>query len=323
MAIHGTIDLSFTILAPTDGDSFELITDILAIPQHLETAQGILTINIIYEEDIDYGTGAYIVSETRIGGVAIDTQTVPIGIVNGDIDLDMRIFLFDTYISAYCNDLCVYTYALNGIDYNAITSLSLERTGSYTIENLFLREIPDAREAVWVDYEATTESTIQSIIQQRPIEINPEVGREINFTYDATKDDIPNHHIFSYEDTEQDNLQMSSDGIVYYEDVGVAINEDTAREIGFITRMYRLSELSTGAIEAAKKYQRSALQRRHSSSIVMQRLDPRIEVRDVILIDLIATGTLRHIEDEVIVEDVSISISDGAYSTNISGRRNG
>jgi hypothetical protein len=204
-----------------------------------------------------------------------------------------------------------------------MTGLSLERTGSYTVENVCLREIPDAREAVFVDYEATTESAIQSVIQQRPIEINPEVGREINFTYDATKDDVPGHHIFSYEDTEQDNMQLSSDGIVYYENVGVSINEDTAKEVGFITRMYRLSELSSGAIEAAAKYQRSALQRRHQSSITMQRIDPRIEIRDVILIDLIATGTLRHIVDEVIVEDISISISDGAYSTNISGRRNG
>jgi len=314
----GTIDLSFTMISPTDGDSITLITDVLGIPQHLETAEGAISVNVLLEVD----TTSYIVTETRIGGVAVDTQTISIGIIAG-IDFNIRIFIFDTYISVYCNDSCVYSYALNEVDYTTMTGLSLERTGSYTIQNVQLREIPDAREAVFVDYEATTESAIQSVIQQRPIEINPEVNREINFTYDATKDNIPGHHITSYEDTEQDNLQMSSDGIVYYENVGVTINADTAKEVGFITRMYRLSELSSGAIEAAAKYQRSAFQRRHQSSIAMQRLDPRIEVRDVILIDLIATGTLKNIVDEVIVEDISISLTDGNYSTNISGRRNG
>ena len=318
----GTIDLSFTLVEPADGESIELITDVLGTPQHLETAEGVISVNILYEAELDYGTGAYIVAETRIGGVAVDTQTVPIGLVD-IIDLNIRIFIYDTYISVYCNNLCVYSYALLSADYTSMTALSLERTGSYTVENVSLREIPDAREAVFVDYEATTESAIQSVIQQRPIEINPEVDREINFTYDATKDDVPGHNIFSYEDNEQDNLQLSSDGIVYYENVGVSINADTAREVGFITRMYRLSELSNGAIEAAAKYQRSALQRRHLSSIVMQRLDPRIEVRDVILVDVVVTGTGRHITDEVIVEDISISVEDGNYSTNISGRRNG
>jgi len=314
----GTIDLSFTMDSPANSNAIELTTEILGIPRHKECVEGIISVKII----VTYDTVTYITTKTKISGIDMDTQKISLGTV-GVTNFNIKIFLYDTYISVYCNDLCVYAYSLYSANYVNSPSLRLIKTGSYAVNNVCLREIPDAREAIYVDYEATTESAIQSIIQQRPIEINPEINREINFTYDATKDNIQGHNINSYEDIEQDNLQMSSDGIVYYENVGVAINVDTAKQVGFITRMYRLSELSSGAIEAAEKYQKSALQRRHSSSIVLKRIDPRIEVRDVIVVDVIVTGTLRHITDEVIVENVSISLEEGSYSTNISGRKNG
>jgi len=322
MSDHGNVDLSFTFNPFVNDPVVTLVTDILAIPQYVVPTATPLAVSVFVSSETISGT-KYIIFGITVGGVIVDQQNFPLGTFSSE-DLNIRIFIYDQYIAGYCNDACVYSLALYSAFYNPVIHLSLGTdTDNVALSNIVLRELPDEREAVFVDYEATTESAIQSIIQQRPIEINPEVDRGLNFTYDATKDEVPGHHVYSYENTKQDNSQISSDGIVYYEDVAVAINEDTAREIGFITRMYRLSELTTGAVEAAKKYQRSAFQRRNTKSVEMKRIDPRIEIRDVYLIDLITTGTKKHITDEIIVEDISINIQDGSYSTRINGRHNG
>ena len=51
------------------------------------------------------------------------------------------------------------------------------------------------------------------------------------------------------------------------------------------------------------------------------RLDPRIECRDVYHIDLVTTGTQRYIQDEIIVEGITIQMEDGKYKMSITGRR--
>lgn len=322
MAEHGNVDLSFTFNPFISDPVITLITDILAVPQYELPEIDPTAISVFVSSETISGT-KYIIFGVILGTTVIDQQNFPLGIFDNE-DINIRIFIYDQYVSGYCNDACVYSLAFQSTVYNSTISLILETdTNDVSLSNVTLRELPDAREAVFVDYEATTENAIQSVIQQRPIEINPETNREINFTYDATKDVIPAHHVFSYENSKEDNLAMSSDGIVYYEDVAVVVNEDTAREVGFITRMYRLSELSTGAIEAAKKNQRSALQRRNIPSVEMKRIDPRIEIRDVLAVDIIVTGTLRNITDSIIIEDVNISIQDGAYSSRIAGRKNG
>jgi len=318
---HGSIDLSFTLNSIIGTPVVELRTNILAISQSQVDFAVKYHVDVYFTIEEISGL-QYIIFGTNINNRNVDEQDHLLGYFTNS-SLNIHIVIYDQYVSGYCNEMCVYTYALRAVEYPETLELFMATDMNNTdITNIVLREIPDAREAVWIDYEANTESAIQSVIQQRPIEINAEVDREINFTYDATKDNVAAHHIKAYEDTIQDNLLLSSDGIVYYEDVGIAISEDTAEQVGFITRMYRLSELSTGAVEAAKKRQRSALQKRHAVSLLLTRLDPRIEPRDVIDINIIVTGTRRNIIDSIIVEDSYISVQDGDYSTRITGRKN-
>ncbi|PIV85099.1 MAG: hypothetical protein COW52_04090, partial [Nitrospirae bacterium CG17_big_fil_post_rev_8_21_14_2_50_50_9] len=259
--------------------------------------------------------------KTYAGDSLIDQSNFQLG-YNVNLELDIRIFIYDQYVSGYCNDRCVYDYAFSSAVYPSAILASLSVTnGMLVLSNISRKELDDQREAVFVDYEANTESAIQSIIQQRPIEMNAGVNRELEFTYSSTKDSVTAHHVKRYENVLEDNLQLSSDGIVYYEDVGIAINEDTAEQVGLITRMYRLSELSSGAISAAEKYQRTALQKRNAVSLDM-RLDPRLEVRDILDINLIAAGTQRNIVDNIIVEEIQIRLEDGNYRTSLSGRKN-
>ena len=222
----------------------------------------------------------------------------------------------------YCNDLCVYSYSLGGVSYPDVVTVSLKVTGPDPILFSDIRrvELKDQREAIYVDYEANTESAIQSIIQQRPIEVTAAVDRQVEFTYSAIKDSIDAIFVKTYSETLEDNLQMSSDGIVYYSDVGVSINDDTAEQVGFITRMYRLSELSSGAITAAGIYQKKALQKRNMVSI-SSRLDPRLEIRDILVFDLTVTGTERNIVRSIIVEGIQIKTENGSCKMSVTGRK--
>jgi len=319
MAEHGSLDIFFSF-APILGRTIVLTTDIQAFPAYYTTADVAAALKVSVEAETIDGD-RYVKFKTLIGADVVDVSNFQLG-EDTALDFEIRIFIYDQYVSGYCNGRCVYSYALGSVTYLSTVTASLSVTvGALTLTNISRVELADQREAVYVDYEANTESAIQSVIQQRPIEINAGIDRNLEFTYSAVKDTVPAHHVKKYEDTLEDNLQLSSDGIVYYEDVGVAIDEATAEQVGLITRMYRLSELSAGAIEAARKYQITALQKRHAL-VVDARLDPRLEARDILTMDLIVTGTQRHIEDSIIIEGVQIRLEDGAYRMTISGRKN-
>ena len=316
-AEHGGLEVFFSFI-PVIGRAVLLTTNIQVLDTYATGAVSDLKVSVQMET---IGATQYVLFKTYAGDSLIDQSNFQLG-DNVNLELDIRIFIYDQYVSGYCNDRCVYDYAFSSAVYPSAILASLSITnGPLTLSNISRKELDDQREAVFVDYEANTESAIQSIIQQRPIEMNAGVNRELEFTYSSTKDSVTAHHVKRYEDVLEDNLQLSSDGIVYYEDVGIAINEDTAEQVGLVTRMYRLSELSSGAISAAEKYQRTALQKRNAVSLDM-RLDPRLEVRDILDINLIAAGTQRNIVDNIIVEEIQIRLEDGNYRTSLSGRKN-
>jgi hypothetical protein len=108
--------------------------------------------------------------------------------------------------------------------------------------------------------------------------------------------------------------------MTYFRDVGISLSEDTAANVGFITRLYRVSELDNGAVEAVAKMQRMALERRDMIEI-LGRLDPRLEILDLMEIDHVLTSTGREITEVVIIESLEISLSDGQYTLRTTGRR--
>lgn len=257
---------------------------------------------------------------TLIGSVIVDRSDYEIG--SHSIDhLVVRVFMYDSYLSVYCNDVWVYSYAFEEVSYPDPTTKSVYCiSGSAELVGIRSVELFDSREAVWIDYEATSESAIQSVIQQRPIQIYSEPDRSLAFTYDGVKDDVVPVYMRRYTETIEDGSALSSDGLVYYEDVGISVSLETAKEVGLVTRLYRLSELSTGAVSAAAKAQKLALERRVGVTI-QGRLDPRLQIGDRLLVSVYLTSTNRHIQRNVVIEDISISTENGEQSMNISGRR--
>jgi hypothetical protein len=218
--------------------------------------------------------------------------------------------------------LWVYTYSLSTVSYPITITQTLRADGNdITLSNLRRVELCDGREAVYVDYESNNDSAIGSIIQERPIESFPAVDRMVEFTYDATKDDRDAIKTTAYDDAEADNSQTSSDGLVYSMDVGISLDPFVAKELGLITRLYRLPELDSGVDRAVAAIQRRARQSRNKVGTT-GRFDPCLEVSDVLVFDgVIVTGTNREINDRVILEDISFTIADGEYRQSISGRR--
>ena len=309
--------LNFT---PAVGRIVWIVTDILALPAFTSLADPVDILKIrINLEEISFVQ--YAAVYTYIGADIVDKSNFALGDTS-TLEFAVRTFIYDENIAVYVNDVCVYTYTLGAASYPEPVAASIQITGgvAVAVSDINRTELQDQREAIYVDYEANTENAIQSIVQQRPVEINAGVGRELEFTYLATGDTLAAHHVKSYSNTLEDNVQISSDGIVYYADVGVSISEDTAEEVGLITRMYRLSELDSGAIKAASVYQEKALQKRNMGNF-SGRFDPRLEIRDIYAIDLIATGTQRNILRSIIVESIQMRLEDGAYKMSITGRK--
>ena len=315
----GGIEVFFNF-TPAVGRIVWVVTDILALPAFTTLADPTEILKIRVNLEV-ISTVQYVAVYTYVGSTAIDKSNFALGNTS-TLEFAVRTFIYDENIAVYVNDVCVYTYTLGAVSYPEPVAASIQVTGGVeiAISNIVRTELQDQREAIYVDYEANTENAIQSIVQQRPVEINAGVGRELEFTYLATGDTLAAHHVKSYSNTLEDNVQISSDGIVYYADVGVSISQNTAEEVGLITRMYRLSELDSGAIKAASVYQEKALQRRNMGNF-SGRFDPRLEIRDIYAIDLIATGTQRNILRSIIVEDIQMRLEDGAYKMSITGRK--
>jgi hypothetical protein len=309
MSVKGSFSVHFT----WDGsDQVLLNTDITAIAAYGIEDDGYSSLSV----SLSVNSGFLNVS-TLLGGSAVDTSDYDL---LGASSLEIWIFIYSNTISVYCNGRWVYSYVTSFIKYIAYATVASLVTNS-TLTNIRREEIPDWRDAVYVDYESTGDNALQSIYQQRPVWMFPTADRELSFTYHTTKDVVPGHHIWSYDDKHVDVTDAASDGLVYYYDVGISTYPLAAKELGLVTRLYRLSELDIGGVEAARTIQEIALE--HMNPVEMDmRLDPSVEISDRISVDLIVTGTGTNITDDVIVEDTNLSVQNGNYAMHITGRRN-
>jgi hypothetical protein len=310
----------FLDLIPSATTNLAITTNITARSSYSDTNDIQYPI-IIYIKKVVSDGNQQIYIQTKLENI-IEKKGYVLG-ADSTMVYKLRIFIYDYYLSIYCNSICVYSYIFADVNYHSPVTVSLSAVGGDTLvaDNIVRKELKDEREAIWVDYEANTESTIQSVIQQRPIEITVSANREIEFTYSTVRDSNNAVFVKSIVKNTTDNLQLSSDGIVYSADVGVSIDEDTAEDVGLITRMYRLSELDSGAIEAAGAIQLKALQKRKPVSIVA-RLDPRLEQRDVYSASLITSAEQTVLSESIIVEDINIGLVNGNYKMTVTGRNN-
>ncbi len=101
-----------------------------------------------------------------------------------------------------------------------------------------------------------------------------------------------------------------SDAVVYFRDIAFANDLAFADNEGFITRVMKLSGLDTGAKAAATLILEKANERQYRHTLEM-RPDIRIEQGDRIDFTYKLMGTETVLNYEMIVEDLSIQVTEG------------
>ncbi len=318
---YGGLDIRYTY-TPSATAAVDLITDTTGSRAEVSEVPSVIKVTIKSKivSSLHY---AWVI--LYLNGVVRDESTSWLTVstlISVIPPVEVRIFFYNNHLSISFDKRCVYTYAFGVVQYNTPVEAALKNVSgaSLTLTNIRRREIYDGRGAIFVDYEADGTSVISSLIQQRPVQVYPDTLRRMNFTYLQSESEIDAVYVSSYDSESNDGTMYASDGLVYFRDVAVSISEETARIEGFVTKLFKLSELDTGAVEAAAAMQRISVQRNNMISIQM-RFDPRIEYNDQVNIDLIEVGTDRHIEKSFIVEDITIAFQNGSYSMRVSGRK--
>lgn len=242
---------------------------------------------------------------------------------------NVRVLFHAEFISFYIDDISIATFSLIKDDLHwPETQLAVYAyaSASKMMLDVNISELFDWREAIYVESEMSASSAIGSVIQERPVEVNPTTGGGLSFSYRSKRDTIAytndeSHRIlqrhFSHDSTTQD---AGSDAVVYYAEVGFVSDDTFADNEGFLTRVLKLSTLDTGAVNAARILLEKANERQYTHDLSM-RPDIRIETGDRIELHYLLSGTATQKDHNMIVEDYSIGIREGELLMQISARR--
>jgi hypothetical protein len=189
-----------------------------------------------------------------------------------------------------------------------------------TVTNVRLAELSDWREAIYIDMESPASSGISSVIQERPIEINPVNGGVVDFSYNKTRDDISVGTVYTHELTENISQMAGSHFIIYYADVAVVTDRTFMDESGYLSKVLQLSQLDTGAVDAANIIARRGREVQELHSITCAP-DLRVEPGDKIVIGYNLSGSGRYVSKTIVVESVDLVIQEASYSMRIGGRK--
>jgi hypothetical protein len=242
----------------------------------------------------------------------------------------IRVLFHDEFCTVYIDNAWAYTFSFSYISYPIDLSLEMAyydgttaSTGTCNISNVDIQELYDWRDAIYIDLDTNTMNAIQSIIQQRPIEIVPKFDGSLQFYYEpSSRSSVPITKIKDYQHTTMDSKTACSDAIVYYSDVNVLSDNQSAKEVGLVTRIYRLSELDHGALKAAAVLQKKSRQsmKRHK---VQGRINLALEIGDIGHIEYTAVDTQATISEDFIVENIQLSLANGEFAMIAEGRDNG
>ena len=228
-----------------------------------------------------------------------------------------RILYHDNSVSVYADGNWVATFAVEEFVYPK--QLAVNLSTAITITDVRYVELCDWREAVYIDLETDAHSALGSIIQERPVEMVFQSDGSVAFWYDKVREEITKPiSPKQYRLVRPSALSASMDAIVYgIIDVGTVRSEDLAKEIGFATRIHRMSNLNRGGIRASKIIQQRSYESLEKREIAI-RIDPRVELGDIVDASFVTKGMTRNVSARFIVE--SVDLDYGAATMQISGR---
>lgn len=233
----------------------------------------------------------------------------------------VRVVFHNEFATIYVDERWVYTFSFEKVYIPDVVTLALHTSGgSITVTNIRKKELSDWREAIFIDMETTSQNAISSVVLQRPLDPRTNYEGDLVFEYEpvrsymAVMPFVRKHNL-----RESESSQAASDAIVYFTRAAVVIDETFLNNYGFVTRMYRLPDLDNGAIHAAKIMQNKARQRLRMHTVT-GRWYPEYELQDRARISTYLTGTGTLDEFDISIESISLSISEGEASMQMTGR---
>jgi hypothetical protein len=241
----------------------------------------------------------------------------------------VRVLFHQNFVTVYADNIWLHTFAYPEDDLrwpDDELDMYMYASTSKTVDSVTVVELFDWREAIYVESELSAQSAIGSVIQERPVEIFPTPDGGLSFSYNLKRDTITyttaNTKVMfrRHEEKDQGNREAGSDAIVYYADVDFVTDNSFADDQGFLTRVLKLSTLDTGADRAAQILLEKANEHQYMHSLEI-RPDVRIEYGDVLDFTYTLSGTGTSVSRDVIVEGISLTISEGASSMMITARK--
>lgn len=207
-------------------------------------------------------------------------------------------------MSVACDEL-IYTQA-SYVDIKAYTASSID------FSEVYVHDLSDIREAIYIDLDTNGGSAMKSIIQERPVEIGPNPDGSIHLMYDEINRNSltlltePQQH----DHDETFPMDSMSDAIIYGAgEVVTLVKTLFADKFGLSTKIIRVPSLNIGAPEAAYRLMKIAYESKDRHSI-KARPDPRIQVGDILTIGYTLSGSGKVFPStQILVESVSRTIS--------------
>jgi hypothetical protein len=241
---------------------------------------------------------------------------------------DIRILIHNDFVSFYGDDICLATFALGEENLEWPTdplNIQAKANKELIIQDVTISELFDWREAIYIESELSVSSAIGSVIQERPIDIYTTEDGNLSFSYYFERDEVVYtaahaHRILeSHDRIHQNSDNAGSDALVYYADITFAEHNNYAITDGFSTRVFRLSNLETGAELAAKILLEKAYEKQNMHKFVL-RPDLRLEIGDIVDWTYNLSGTGTEIKARGIIEDMNVSIEEGKHTMTLTAR---
>jgi hypothetical protein len=226
-----------------------------------------------------------------------------------------RIVFQNNCINVYVNERWATTFYCNQISYGTQNTVWFQNYGAIpvSLSRVYLLDLSDWREAIYIDLETDGLSALSSIIQERPIDMFCRSDGAIDFVYE------PARTIFDYsldplsvEKADSYPIDAGSDLITYGMVAFSMQSYEYAMKFGFSTKVMRVPNLETGAARAVRKLSRMAVERSTITTLTM-RPDIRLELGDKLRFQTTVSGTGTHFHEMFIVEEISVQTKPPSF----------
>lgn len=299
----------FDITFNTSPDDLDVITNIKIDPTNYEESATISSDTGLTLRILSLGSGSFDVS---ILSTPSDTQMFRAELTTDDSAYyKVRILFSDKSISYYLNNKWQFTFAFDNLIYNQTDNVEIQMDPlAATITDIYISDLANVRDAVYIDMETDGMSAISSIFQERPIEIHPKSDGSIDFWYEDNSPTVTGTiDARSMQVKRSIPIEGVSDAIVYGSTNVVTIqNSDFGSTLGFSTKVMKMSNLNAGAIESTQKILNKIYENSNTIAINI-RPELELEVSDLYEYSytLSSTGTVK--SGKIHVDQISFQIS--------------